>query len=179
MASFNSEIFDVNKCYLNLYPNSSDADAYYSAYTTYKLTSSSYSDYKEALLMGGIFFSLGRMSFFDFRFMAGNNFCRLAGYSMQGISTTDIYQVYQGKPRTGSSTSTFSSSVQPANSSAFAGDFGFDCHFLQRKHIIGLLSCDFMYSRANFNTTYNNITPTIFQVNYYVLSFTAGIGYKL
>jgi hypothetical protein len=168
--SYNAEPFDVNQRFLDLYPNDT--------YTVNQLVSSSYSDFKEALLMGGIFFSIGEKSAFDFRFMAGGNFCTLAGYSLTGTST--ITTVFGDGPKIISSTHTneVSSSLQPVSSSSIVYDFDIDCRFLQRKHIIGLLSCDFMYSQAYFNTIYDDKYYEHIPVAYYLLSFTAGIGYK-
>jgi len=176
LISYNAEPFNINQCFLDLCNKTN----------TNQLVSSSYSDFKEILLMPGIFFSIVGKPSIDFRLLAGENFCTLAGYSLAGTST-QTYGV--GNPGGGSGytvTNTYdiTASLQSATSSAIAFDFGVDVRFIQGEHFFGVFSSDFMWSQAYINTTYSesNIwsgNPEHFRVNYNLLSFTFGLGYKL
>ena len=178
LISYNAEPFNVNQCFLDLCDKTN----------TNQLVSSSYSDFKEMLLMAGIFFSTGGKHRIDFKILTGDMLSSTAGYSLVGTSSS-TYGV--GLPGGGVSTYTstedITSSLQQVTSSEIAFDFGVDVRFIQGAHFFAVLSSDFMWSQSYINTKYNESNqynaiwsgyPGHYRVNYNLLSFTAGIGYK-
>lgn len=160
LISCNAEPFDVNQCFLNLcVEGNSDV-----------LNSSSYSDFKETLLMAGVFFSTHGKLRIDFKLLVGDNLSTTAGYSLTGTSTIMSNMNYSRY---------ITASMQPETSSAMAFDFGISLWLIQKKHLFVLFSPDFMYSQTYINTIYDNSYPEHFRVNYNLLSTTVGVGYKL
>ena len=177
LISYNAEPFDINQCLMNLCSRGN----------TDEIVSYNSSDFKETLLMSGLYFSTTGKLKLSFRILAGFNFCTLAGYSLKGTTTFIGY-------RTGPAIYDVTSSLQLANSSSVVYDIGIGVNTFTAKHFFGVLNCDFIYSQAYFNTTYYNNTSynntgtfyywwlqgsDHFLVNYQLLNFTVGFGYKL
>jgi len=170
--SYNAEPFDVNKRFLELCGASEDEMD-----VNNQLLTNSSSDFKETLLMAGVYYSPSKKQKIDFKFLMGDNICTLAGYSFTGTSSYS-YSTHAGIYTV---TENIASSMPLANSSSMAFDIGIDWHFLQMSHFLGLFSADFMYSQAYFNTTYTEGINTIsehYRTNYNLLNFNLGIGYR-
>ena len=128
--------------------------------------------------MTGLFYTVPGKSKFTIKILAGYNMCTLAGYSLAEIEIP---------PTRIPMTWTVTELLQPSNSSSPAFDIGISIRLLQKQHFFGIFNADFMYSQAYFDSIYNTTGPYAYtglngqdhyRINYNLLSFTMGLGYK-